>query len=216
MEAEDPAVQQKSLQAVKSDLLNRNIFSEGFIYTPLAADVESVDPMFHIKGKVAYQLYLASTVVGMKSLVDTSTLEFDVTDIQLVDGDFDPFVAVDYPPVRTPKANRDSKFGVYFKWEMSGKGAVQMMGLVEQKPLYISGQDVFRFDSVGKVFRIDSSWDQDPMSFGAYFNPLAHITALDTVTPLFKNSLPKRKQLPVADDMESGDNPEGPGSIAYA
>jgi hypothetical protein len=75
--------------------------------------------------------------------------------------------------------------------------------IVGQKEFYMSGQDVFRIDSAGRVMRHESAWDQAPEAIMSYLNPLAHIHLLEQFLPVFSNAVPKRPVPPV-----DGEDPE--------
>ena len=67
------------------------------------------------------------------------------------------------------------------------------VGVLNQKEFYMSGQDVFRVDSSGRVMRHESAWDQAPEAILSYLNPLAHIPILEQFVPVFSNAVPKRE-----------------------
>ena len=67
------------------------------------------------------------------------------------------------------------------------------VGVLNQKEFYMSGQDVFRIDSSGRVMRHESAWDQAPEAIISYLNPLAHMPILERFVPVFSNAVPKRQ-----------------------
>jgi len=79
----------------------------------------------------------------------------------------------------------------------------------------MSGQDVFRIDSAGRVMRHESAWDQSPEAAVSYLNPLAHIPILEEFLPIFSNAVPKRPVPEAEDEAPAAEPAYNSGTAAY-
>lgn len=207
--APSPDVQRQVLKSLRTDL--ENSYKNGFTYTPLAVDLQFVDPLVHTEARLPYELLWAPMWAAMKSIMDEDSLTFEVKSIEIVDADFSPFDAVAYPPhAGAPTLKRDASFAVHCIWETRGTGKFKFSApmtaftLLDQKPFFMSGQDVFRIDNKGQVFRHESGWDQNPVNLMAYLNPLAHFAPLEKVVPYFAAAIPARQIEPRAESDAAG------------
>lgn len=152
------------LQSLAADL--ENSYAEGFTYTPFAADMKFVDPVVSLEGRTAYKLMWSPLWFAMNQVLEPSSLRFELKSLEIVDADADPLSGVAYPPrADAPPAPRSATCAVHCVWETYGEGKANFnlpeglpfdlsgMGVLKQKEFFMSGQDVFRIDSAGRVMR---------------------------------------------------------------
>jgi len=176
--------QESMMKAIRVDL--ESAYKEdggGFTFTPLASDLQFVDPFVHTEGRLLSDVYLAPQMAAIKGIADPESLKFKVKSIKVVAADFDPWGNATYPPrTDAPVAKRSAKYAIYATWETSCQGRFNITGpnganLFEQKPFYMSGQDVFRVDERGQVSRLEMAIDQHPLAIAAHFSPFAQTFA---------------------------------------
>jgi hypothetical protein len=103
-------------------------------------------------------------------MLEPSTLRFVIKSLEVVDAEADPLSSVAYPPrsdgdVAVSAPLRGASCAVHCVWETYGTGKARFnlpeglpfdlggKGVLEQKEFYMSGQDVYRIDSAGRVMR---------------------------------------------------------------
>ena len=210
------AQQDVLLQSLAADL--ENSYAEGFTYTPFAADMKFVDPVVSLEGRTAYKLMWSPLWFAMNQMLDPESLRFELKSIEIIDGDADPLKTVAFPPKADgPSSPRVASCAVHCVWETYGTGKANFnlpeglpfdlggRGVLNQKEFFMSGQDVFRIDSAGRVMLHESAWDQSPEAIMSYLNPLAHIPMLEDIMPVFSNAVPKKPtpEEPVAEEVDA-------------
>lgn len=192
------AEEERMVDCLRKDL--ENIYVDGMTYTPISSDIHFVDPLISLHGRTPYaKLMLEPTVLTLKNLMEPGTARMEVKSINVVAGDYS-IEDTAYPPkANAAKPSREASYAVHVVWETHGAGRLNLqipggVKLIQQKPFYFSGQDVFRVDSKGQVFRHDSAWDQAPLNMLSYFNPLAHLPLVESALPMFANMIPKKEE----------------------
>ena len=108
---------------------------------------------------------------------EPSSVRYVLKSLEFVPSDADPLSAVAHQPKHddayAAAPLRPAAAAVHAVWETYGNGRAPTFSLpeglplglggkavLEQKELFISGQDVFRIDAAGRVLRHESAWDQ--------------------------------------------------------
>lgn len=172
------------VEAIREDLTHQ--FTDGFIATPFSENVRSANPFIETKGRLTFEILKNVSPLQLLNLYmagDSAT--FKIKSIQQADPDVDPFYGLPSPPRgRIHDHWDDATWAVHAEWEIQGKGRFQLAPLLEQRPFYLSGHDVFRIDANGKVIVHEKGFDQDLRSVLSYFDPHAHVPSLDKLYPV--------------------------------
>jgi len=190
------------VESLRKDLEGQ--YADGFTYTPFASDLQFVDPVVALEGRVSYNLLWSPLWFAMNQILEPSSLEFKLVSLEVIEAAADPLATVPNPPREdAPRAPREAVCAVHAVWETFGTGKYNFEAggfkLLEQQPFYMSGQDVFRIDASGRVMRHESAWDQSPSALAAYGNPLAHSPAFSNIIPFFADQVVKKPEPPSED-----------------
>jgi len=117
-----------------------------------------------------------------KFIVDEESAHFTIKNIVEASGNVNPFADLASPPWGKGEDSKGATWAVHAVWEIEAEGRHHISGVIEQKPFYLSGHDVFRMDASGRVISHERGFDQTLASLASYFNPLQHVA--DDFNPL--------------------------------